>query len=267
MHPGPPSPSPQTPPGSALGDQSIGFVERLESRIAELEAQLEATHRLAVLGTLASMTAHEVNNLMTPIVNYAKLAMRRPDDPAMAEKALARAHDAAASAVKVTEALLQFGAEPDTEDVSASLRYAAERACEQLPCDPDRAGVSIEIELPDLTVRVAEIRLQQVFLNLVANAVRALRQHASTEGKIIRLSLGPTPEEDGRVSVRVSDNGPGVSRELIDRLFDPFVGDDDVASNGLGLAVCRTLLDQAGASLELIDTGGRGTTFELVLPI
>ena len=121
------------------------------------------------------------------------------------------------------------------------------------------------------------LSLQQVLMNLILNAQAAMRlsSSGSRQSSENSLTIAAITRADGTVGIRVTDTGPGIPSEIAGRIFEPFVtskkGNASSASNasggsGLGLSICKRLVEQAGGSITAASTAGRGTTFLVVLP-
>jgi signal transduction histidine kinase len=250
---------------------SNAVIEPPRERIAELTEQLQQTDRMATLGVLAASVAHELNNILTPVLGYAQLAQKNPDDQTLAAKALSRTATGIESARRITDAILGFAATGDDESNPNILQtFEAAMAC--LARDPARDGIVFEAEIPGgLRACMRATALQQVFLNLVLNACSALVgpgwiQVAAREG------------ERDDVVITISDNGPGIPESIRDRIFEPFVTLSmrrstegggtklgQAGGTGLGLAVCRHLVEDAGGSISVETSEGGGTRFTIVL--
>ena len=252
--------------------QELAHVEELLAHFEQLEAQFQQvrdglthSHRLATLGTIASIVAHEYNNILTPVISYAQLALADPDDPALMRKAVEKALSGAERAARISSSLLGFAREGDEQQVALLPKTIAE-AVSCLGRDPAKDGITLKVAVPEVTVAIPPLNLQQVMLNLILNARKAMKG-----GGQLRI----TGRQDGRlVNVDVADTGPGIPEEILDRLFDPFVtqelhpSDDgvDARGTGLGLCICRELIRNAGGRISVTTTPGRGATFHLVLP-
>jgi signal transduction histidine kinase len=239
-----------------LGELMAKIAES-ERQLRILRAELELSQKLATLGTIAAMVAHEVNNLMTPVLTYAQLAQAHPDDPDLVAKALARAAAGAQQASKIATSILSL-ARPESEtrrecDVAAVIAEAVE--C--VPRGTLRATQIVVEAPPGLWAAMGPVAFQQVVLNLVLNAVRAMG------GQSGRVAVRAAADIGG-VRLAVEDEGPGVSPEIAGDLFEPFR--TAAGGNGLGLAICRRLVTEAGGEIWLDRDFERGARFCVRVP-
>jgi signal transduction histidine kinase len=213
---------------------------------------------------MATMIAHEFNNILTPMISYCQMAQQEPDNLELHRKAVDRSLNGSLRAAKITTSMLGFAREVD-EQTEIQLTIAIEEVFNLLARSPDKDGIELTIDVPaDLRIAMSGVKLQQILLNLVLNARQAMR------GKRGKLTLRAARQGD-QVTLDIIDTGPGIPDEIRDRLFQPFVTqrhacDDHEKGTGLGLAVCRDLLTQSGGSITVMRTGPDGTTFRLQLP-
>lgn len=256
-----------TTPELAEMEEVLAHFERLEAQFQKVREGLTHSHRLTTLGTLASFIAHEYNNILTPIISYAQLALGQPDDAELMRKAVEKALAGAERAAKISSSLLGFAREGDEQAV-ADVPAAIHDALGCLGRDPSKDGIRVTIDVPPARVAIAPLSLQQVVLNLVLNARKAMRRR----GGDLRIT---GQANDDRLHLSVQDTGPGIPPEILDRLFEPFVthpisqGDELVAprGTGLGLCICRDLLTAAGGSIRVENLIGSGATFHLSIPL
>ena len=247
----------------------IARLQKAEADLDALRKELDHTCQLATLGTLTAGIAHEINNILTPVLAYAQLAMSNPGDAALRAKALERAVAGVQSASRITEAVLGF-ARSDDEAEHAVIIEMIDSSLACLSRDPARDGIRLVIDVdPALTVRIKPLALQQVLLNLILNSVTALH------GKPGELRISAEERPDGTTLIRFRDTGPGIPSEIELTLFDPFVtthrngkpSPTCHGGSGLGLAVCRRLIENSGGSIVLDQSteGGHGASFAISL--
>jgi signal transduction histidine kinase len=228
-----------------------------------------ALQRISSLGVLAGGICHELNNALTPILNYAKLGLRNPD-PAYREKALNKILDGARRAEAITKGMLGLarpGADPDKWQ-PADLARLVEEVVLLVSKDLARHRVRLDVNLAGRPfARIQPAQIQQVLINLLINARQAMRA-----GGTVRLSL-TTDEGNRHAEIRVSDQGEGIAADDLKRIFEPFfstkVGPDPsgLGGAGLGLAVCRDIIEAHHGRIRVESKPGQGATFTLILPI
>ena len=229
-----------------------------------LHSDTEQVHRLATLGTLAASIAHEINNILTPVLGYAQLAKSEPGDVDLQAKALDRAIAGVEAASAIAEAMLGF-ARPSQPDKPARISDVLEAALTCLARKPEKDGLRLHTDVDSsLMVRMRPVSLQQVFINLLLNAFTAL------SGKRGDVYVSALPIDSTTTQITIADTGPGIPTEIECTLFEPFVttdrSDAPRRGSGLGLAVCRQLVQAAGGMITVQTKLGQGTTFTLRLP-
>jgi signal transduction histidine kinase/ActR/RegA family two-component response regulator len=258
----------------AAGRASRRVSERERDREAreQLEEELAHARRLEALGRLAGGVAHDLNNLLSPILGNASLALERAPAGELRED-LEDIRDAAQRARGLTQQLLAFGRK---QVLSLEPLDPSECVEAVLPMIRRLVGDAVEVEaalasaLP--AVRADRAQLGAALLNLAANARDAmpgggaLRLATALEevdaGRAARLALAPGPH----VAITVSDTGQGIDEATRARLFEPFFTTKGAAGNGLGLASAHGTIRQLGGAVEVESTPGRGATFTVLLP-
>lgn len=252
-----------------------------ESELAELRRQIDHYQRLATLGTVAAGVAHEINNILTPVLAYAQLAQKRPDDRDAVAKAIERAAAGADSATQIVQHMLGFATGSDT-DAPCRIDEALNEALACIGRQPEKDHIRISRDIRGGgVVQMRQLALQQVFINLLLNAWAALR------GKGGVIAISSVERSDGTTVIHVSDTGPGIPKEIAGRLFEPFVtsradtgamsfaspksrsgggGSAKPGGSGLGLSICRQAVESAGGSICAASLPAKGTTFTITLP-
>src|SRR5690606_28669461 len=129
----------------------LDHLEQLETQFHILRDGLTHSHRLATIGTIASMVAHEYNNILTPIITYAQLALANPDDHDLLIRAVQKALSGAERAAAISSSMLGFAREGDASN-TAELRQAIDDAIACLGRDPARDGIQLTVHVPRVTV-------------------------------------------------------------------------------------------------------------------
>jgi signal transduction histidine kinase len=256
-----PSPSGSGPP--------VHHDEALEEQVLSVQRELEHTQRLATIGTVAAGIAHEVNNLLTPALAYAQLA-RNQSDPELLEKALKSAEEGIRAASEVLHSILDFASPTDRSgDDDCDIADVVEATFSCLGRDPSKDGIEIKRRVPPgLRARIQPLALQQVLLNLILNAMRELKTKKSSG----RIRIEAEVAASGGVELSVADNGPGIPDEIAGSIFKPFVSGQGAlpsserqGGSGLGLSICRRLIESCGGQIWVEQTAGGGATFRMSL--
>lgn len=256
-----------------IGDTRLftGFVrdlterERSERRIEQLQAELMHVARLGELGQMGAALAHELNQPLAAIVNYLQAARRllqtASDAPPRVAEAMEKAAAQADRAGQVIRRLREFVARGETDRRDENVNLLVEEAAALALVGAKSAGVTTRLVLrPDLpTILVDKVQIQQVLLNLIRNALEAMDK---SDERVLTIEATAA---DGQVTVAVADTGPGLSAEVAQNLFQPFVT-TKARGMGVGLSICRSIIEAHGGRIWASPRDGGGTVFAFVLP-
>src|SRR5438876_7942730 len=232
-----------------------------------LRDRAEEQGRFAAAGELLGGVAHEVNNPLMAIASHAELRLADGNLPAEQRNEMQSILRQAQRAAKLLRGLLRFvrAGEKRTAAVNMNdvVRSALDLVSYRFTIDEISIGGRLDPELPKVVGDAT--RLRQVIINLLSNALDALRS-----GKPPRhLNVDSFIDDTGsRVCVTVSDNGPGVAAEIAQRLFRPFASTKGIRGTGLGLYISRQLVREAEGELDLVQRAesGGGAKFMVWLP-
>jgi signal transduction histidine kinase len=241
-------------------------------RLGETREQLAGSERMASVGRLAAGVAHEIGNPIAAIMGMHDLIDDSETSDETRTDFLRRMRKETERIHVVVRDLLDYARPEDgppsmrTLVTEASVSEIVDDALSLVRPQKDFKSIDTRLELePDLHVMVSPQRLTQVLLNLLLNAGAALAGRASTETRTIVVRAKRVGA--GLVRIEVEDDGPGVPRELETRIFDPFVTTKDVgAGTGLGLAVCRGIVEGAKGRIFVDATFENGARFVVELP-
>lgn len=258
---------------------TVSTEEQLTRQIAFAQQQLDLvkqdlteTQRLATIGTIAAVIAHEFNNLLTPIVSYAQYALESLEsgtpDMEMIRKALTKSYQSSTKAGRICSSMLDLARGESTSNV-VDIQRMVDEVLQVLARDPHKDGIALRVQVqPGLCVSGDHIQLEQVLLNLLINARHAmLGKGGSLTVKAQRI--------DGTEEIRlqVIDTGPGIPEKLLPKIFQPFFTTKGTAKKGeargtgLGLAICKEIIEHHQGRIEVSSEVGRGTTFTIYLPL
>ena len=238
-----------------------------KSRYELLESQLGRLQALANTGTNTCMIAHEINNLLTPIGNYAALAIKHIDDKALTEKALQKTVQNCRRASQLMESIIALSNGQSQEKQNCRLRLLVKEVFAGLCRDFAKDRIEVRTDIAqDLTVWAVPVQIQQVLMNLILNA----RQAMLAEGGVLTVTARDTGDT---IQIEVSDTGSGINAADMDKIFEPFSttkNDKQPGGHGrgygLGLAFCRQII-QAHDGFILADSKPcERTTFTITMP-
>jgi len=235
---------------------------------AALHGRLLNVSRMATIGEMADGVAHELNQPLTAIANYAhaceRLLSRPQTDSADLLEALRQICAQTSRAAEILRRLRALARSQRVEHAPASLNALVSELYDLVQADAVMHGVELTLdlapELPEVLVDPAQI--QQALLNLVRNSLDALSARAAS-GRHITIRTSLTPEGEARLSV--IDDGPGVSPQAIKRIFDPFFSTKEDGT-GLGLAITHTIARSHGGSVSYRPNVPSGSCFDILLP-
>ncbi len=244
---------------------------RAEQANAELERQVREQQRLEAIGTLASGVAHEINNPIQGIMNYADLiAMSAGIGPEPLQLAGEIVHECD-RVTGIVRNLLAFARQERTEYEWTQVSEIIDGTRSLMQVVLRRDHILLDIDIPPglPTLRCRSQQIQQVVMNFVTNARDALNARYPDPHDDKRISIGASLAEDGRtLRIHVEDRGGGVPEQHVARIFDPFFTTKGrEQGTGLGLSVSRGIVSEHGGELTLENRPGVGARFVISLPV
>lgn len=231
-----------------------------------LQRKLIQSEKMGVIGMLAGGVAHEINNPLAGILAFAQILRRELADRPEAVTDLGEIEEAAKRCKKIVEDLLSF-ARPGTGDFQdVSLTEALDRILPLARLNLRHLGIELQTHYEQTRpVRANAARLQQVFLNLINNAAQAQASMTKSGGTVF-VSVKPGPGRQN-ASVEVRDQGGGIRKEDLGKIFDPFYTTKAREGTGLGLSICYSIIAEHGGKIEVESEYGKGSLFRVVLPV
>ncbi len=248
--------------------------EDVQAQLAQLkktQAQLLQSEKLAIIGELVAGVAHELNNPLASVILYAQLMEARGVDAYLQhdlDKIVTQAHRAS----KVVRGLLDFARQRPSERKPTQINTVLQSTIDLLAYELRTYNIIVETEFaPEIPPLSADIhQLQQVFVNLINNALQAMSAEKDEGTLIIRTvypAISAFNKEDS-VLIVVQDDGPGIPEEHITRIFDPFfTTKTETGGTGLGLSVCHGIITDHQGLIWAENGAERGTIFFIELPI
>jgi len=236
---------------------------------AELEAQLLQARKLEAVGTLAGGVAHEINNMLLPIVALTKLTRRDMEPESPGYRRLTVVLDAAQRAQRVAEQILSFSRN-DSAQIGPLVLADEIRGAEEMlrMVVPKTIDLRYRLDTDDAIVQADSNQLTQILINLAKNSADAMAE----AGSLIEIALEKPPgngdgsKEEAVLSIR--DDGCGMDEDTQTRIFDPFFTTKPVGSGtGMGLAVVHGLVHNWGGTISVSSRVGEGTVFTIRLPL
>jgi two-component system NtrC family sensor kinase len=257
--------------------QNLAWTRTLEERVDQKTRELKRAHehalqteKMASIGKMAAVLAHEINNPLSGILTYSKLLRKwvtREDGGRERRQEICDSLDLIASESRrcgdLVRNLLTFSRTTPMNLQATDLNLVVERSVRLVQHQLELSGIQLQLHLaPDLPlVQCDASQIEQVLLALVINAIDAMPQ-----GGNLWLTTGFC-KDDAKVQIIVRDDGLGISPEILPRLFEPFLTTKEIGRGvGLGLAISRNILERHSGNIEVQSEVGRGTTFTVTLP-
>ncbi|HJW41866.1 MAG TPA: ATP-binding protein [Rhizomicrobium sp.] len=236
-----------------------------DRKIQELQAEMLHVSRLTDMGQVAAGLAHELNQPLTAILNYSNASIEIAEEKGDAElvSIFGKVAEQAARAGNIIRRLRGFLEKRGPNMVPEDLARVVDEAIRLGQVNAAERGVKLRVILaPDLPpVRIDRVQIQQVLINLVKNAIEAMEGASRRE---LTMTISQTAPE--KVQVAVADTGPGIANDLADKLFQPFVT-TKANGMGMGLSICRGIVEAHGGRLWIEDNPGGGALFRFTVGV
>lgn len=236
------------------------------SETEALRQQLMRAQRLSSVGTLASSVAHEFNNILTTILNYSKLGLKPTATEAARLQALEKIHKASQRAATIVGSMLGFARNQATVRETTDLVGLVEDVLTLCEKDLSKHHVQVEKRFSGRPkAPVVRGQIEQILLNLIINARQAMPR-----GGRLTIDVRENPTTD-LAEIHICDTGVGIPADQLRMIFDPFFttkepDDEGHGGNGLGLSVCRQIIEQHHGRIRVESVVGKGSRFTVKLP-
>lgn len=238
------------------------YVSRDITRRKELEEQMVQSEKLAAIGQLAAGVAHEINNPLLVISGRLEmLTMKNDDFPDDIKRTLDTIKGQTERMRIIVDRLLSYSRRKTPHMDAVDVNEILKTVSPLLAYHPEFKGITWKEEhgkdLPKIHGDFNQ--LQELFLNIGLNACQAMQKKGA-------LAIVSEEKKDGFVEVRIKDTGPGIKKEDMEKIFNPFFTTKD-SGTGLGLAICNSIMNAHGGKMDVVSELGKGTTFKLSFPV
>ena len=234
------------------------------SETDQLREQLLRAQRLSSVGTLATSVAHEFNNILTTIINYAKMGARAEGDDAGRTQAFEKILKGGQRAAGIVNSMLGFARNHSSHREPTDVAHLVEEVLLLTEKDLSKHRVQVDKRFHGRPVAtVVPGQIEQILVNLVINA----RQSMPNGGRL-KIEVG---EAGDVVEIKIADTGVGIPPEHLRQIFEPFFttkhpDEYGRGGTGLGLSVCRQIIEQHHGRIRVESVVGKGSTFTVKLP-
>ena len=262
----------------AANEEIVAWAKTLEDRVEQKTRELKSAldhvlhvEKMASIGKMAAVVAHEINNPLSGILTYAKLLRKWLDQGKMDTTKHQEATECldliAAESHRcgdIVKNLLNFSRTSPMNVETTDLNSVVDRCIRLVQHQLELGGIQLQLDLADHLPKVQcdPAQIEQVLLALVMNAVDAMPHGGNLW---LRTSLNQSGDE---IEIEVRDDGMGISSEILPQIFEPFLTTKETGHGvGLGLAVSRSIMERHHGRIEVQSVAGKGTTFTLTLPL
>ncbi len=261
-----------TPFRDANGEEKVLVLIRDITERKASRASVIRSEQLAALGELAAGVAHEINNPINGIINYAQMLINKDRSRSHVKEIAGKVVAEGDRVAKIVESLLAFARRESQIKTPTSVREILTDSLTLVGAQLRKDAIKVDVELPvDLPkVLCVPQEIQQVFLNILSNARYALNERYQDSHDSKRLQVRAHLESNGNPRcVRISfvDNGTGIPRDMVDKVLNPFFSTKPKGKGtGLGLTICHEIMREHGGRLTIESTEATHTTVNLDLP-
>jgi signal transduction histidine kinase len=244
-----------------IHDSLWGLIRAQRQREEDIARHMVRAEQLASLGQMAAGLTHEIKNPLAGVSAALELLRDENDESDPAREIYDQMLAELRRVTGTVESLLRLGKPQPPQRAEVDLGRVAREVTSLFGARLRRQGVTLETEIADSVppLQLDAGLMVQLLMNLLTNAMQA-----SDRGGTIKVLIAPFPRRDG-VVMAVSDSGRGIAPEDLERIFDPFFTTKEEGT-GLGLPICRQIVEQHGGTMQIESERGRGTRVMVVLP-
>lgn len=244
----------------------LAEARKFEQELTVVRDRLAEAEKRSELSELVTGIIHEMRNPLSVAVGQSNLLREQPELAESLKSRVLKIEESIARAVKIAQNFLNFARQGESAQVPADINSIITQTIDLVSYDLRISGVTLHLDLEKLPMVTADVAgIQQVLLNLLRNAQHALTQenHGGT------LSVRSVYDrKTSKVLIELADDGPGIPENLQERVFQPFFTTKPKGvGSGLGLTVCKRIMEQHRGTLSFESASGKGTTFRLELPV
>ncbi len=240
--------------------QQLKFTDAQKTHFTQ---QIDHLQSMATVGLAWAMTAHEMNNLLTPILNYARLSINNPQDEALRTKALQKVLNLGEKASGILQNVMVIAGKAEGKRETHKVKELVEEVFGCIGRDFQKDKIEVKLTIgEDIEILADGTLIRQVLMNLILNARQSLHDQCGQ----IRISAW---QREDAVWIEIADTGQGMDRETMRRIFEPFYStkaEQGFANHGIGLAFCKRIIEQHQGMIMVESEPGQGSCFKIRLP-
>jgi len=244
-----------------LANQSSILIEYtfILEELKKDQEQIVKSEKMAALGTITAGVAHELKNPITYIMTIAQLLQDMPDNKEVIASATKHLPAEAERMKLIVEGILGYSKNQELKLDDVDLKNVIEKVLAVISYDIKKNNIKISTNFQHTKFLKGDSnKLIQLFMNIIVNAIQAIGEL----GGEVEIS---SVDVEGGISIRIKDSGPGMSDELIEKIFNPFYSTKDIGT-GLGLAIAQKITESHKGKISVTSGLGKGSTFEIYLP-
>ncbi len=246
----------------------MGYVKKEKAKVTHeaRNKQLVMAQRMELMGVIAAGAVHDLRNLLSIIIGYSKLAVELEEEMEKEEKseALEIIKETATTAIQLVQQILSFARQRYNHATAVNPSELVDDILEILKVTlPPKIKIHWEPPKEETWLYMNPVQFKQIVMNLSINGIQAMEE-LNEKGE---LTISIAKDQLNQVILEVSDTGPGIPRDILDKIFDPlFTTKDPEKGTGLGLFVVKQIVDESKAKIEVLSQPGEGTTFKITFP-